>query len=79
MVQALERAAELASANAEAQARDYRLGLVTNLDVLGSLSLLQQSRLQLIQSRLVAVLDAVKLEVAAGGPAEMPVSLEKSP
>lgn len=63
---ALEKAAELAQANAQAQAEDYRLGLVTNLDVLGSLNALQESRLKLSEARLTAALARLRLLVAAG-------------
>ncbi len=68
IVKALENAAALAEANAAAQAADYRLGLVTNLDVLGSLNSLQEIRLQLEKSRIQAAFSVVRLEVAAGVP-----------
>ncbi|MBI4055975.1 MAG: TolC family protein [Elusimicrobia bacterium] len=68
IVKALEKALNLAEANAKAQAEDYRLGLVTNLDVLGSLSTLQDTRLKLDQAKLAAYLARLQLEVAAGGP-----------
>ena len=63
---ALEKAAALAEANAKAQAEDYRLGQVTNLDVLGALNTLQQARLQLSRARLDAYWANVRLNVAAG-------------
>lgn len=66
IVAALERATAAAEANAKAQAEDYRLGLVTNLDVLGSLNALLDSRLSLSQARLQAVLARAQLSVAAG-------------
>ena len=68
---ALKKALDLAEANARAQQADYRLGLVTNLDVLGSLSALQETRVQWDQARLRSVLARARLEVAAGG-AEVP-------
>lgn len=68
-VRALEKAVELAQANAKAQADDYRNGLVTNLDVLGSLDALQEARLKLDREKVRAALARVRLEVAAGGSA----------
>jgi outer membrane protein len=68
VVNALDNAARLAEANARAQAEDYRLGQVTNLDVLGSLNTLQQTRLQQNAARLDAYWSRVRLEVAAGVP-----------
>ncbi|HAZ08412.1 MAG TPA: hypothetical protein DCZ01_07820 [Elusimicrobia bacterium] len=70
VVAALEKAAQLAEANAKAQAEDYRLGQVTNLDVLGSLNTLQQTRLQLDTARLDAYWSRVRLETAAGSPGD---------
>lgn len=67
-VAALQKAVELAQANAKAQADDYRNGLVTNLDVLGSLDVLQEARLKLDREKVRAALARVRLEVAAGGP-----------
>ncbi len=58
----------LAKANAKAQAEDYRHGLVTNIDVLTSLTAVQATELRLDQARLQAFDDGVRLEVAAGGP-----------
>jgi len=72
VVAALEKAAKLAEDNAKAQAEDYRLGQVTNLDVLGSLNSLQQARLQLDTARLDAVWSRVRLETAAGSPGVLP-------
>jgi outer membrane protein len=65
---ALDNAAKLAEDNAKAQAEDYKLGQVTNLDVLGSLNTLQQTRLQQNAARLDAYWSRVRLEVAAGVP-----------
>jgi|CXWL01.1.fsa_nt_gi outer membrane protein len=65
---ALDNAARLAADNAKAQAEDYRLGQVTNLDVLGSLNTLQQTRLQQNAAHLDAYWSRVRLEVAAGVP-----------
>lgn len=65
---ALEKAAAAAEANAQAQSEDYRLGQVTNLDVLGSLNALQQARLTHSRARLDAWWARARLEVAAGVP-----------
>lgn len=65
---ALEVAEKLAADNAKAQAEDYRLGQVTNLDVLGSLNTLQQTRLSQNTARIDAYWSRVRLEVAAGVP-----------
>ena len=68
VVAALDAAATAAQANAKAQAEDYRLGQVSNLDVLGSLNALQQTRLSEEQARQDASWARVRLEVAAGAP-----------
>lgn len=65
---ALTTAAELAERNAKAQAEDYKLGVVTNLDVLAALTTLQDVRLDLENSRLEAAYLRAELEAAAGGP-----------
>jgi len=65
---ALDKAERLAEANAKAQSDDYRLGQVTNLEVLGSLNSLQQTRLQQNAARIDAYWSRVQLEVAAGVP-----------
>lgn len=68
VVSALDKAEGLAEANAKAQAADYRLGQVTNLEVLASLNTLQQTRLQQSAARINAYWSRVRLEVAAGVP-----------
>jgi outer membrane protein len=65
---ALDVAAVLAYENAKAQTQDYKLGQVTNLEVLGSLNALQQMRLQQNAARLDAYWSRVRLEVAVGVP-----------
>ncbi|HEX4047894.1 MAG TPA: TolC family protein [Elusimicrobiota bacterium] len=69
IVGALEKAMTLAEANAKAQAVDYRHGLVTNIDVLTSLTTVQITRLSLDAAEIQAYYARVRLEVAAGGPA----------
>lgn len=68
VVAALDAAERLAADNAKAQSEDYRLGQVTNIDVLGSLNTLQQTRLQRNAARVDAYWSRVQLEVAAGVP-----------
>ena len=64
-IEALATATELARKNYEAQARDYRLGLVTNLEVLQALTALQQNQRALDRVRYTMKLDHVRLETAA--------------
>jgi outer membrane protein len=71
IVKALEKAMTLAEANAKAQAQDYRQGLVTNLDVLNSLTTVENTRLRLDQARMQTYDARVRLEVAAGGPEDV--------
>jgi outer membrane protein len=68
IVAALRNALTLAEANAKAQAADYRHGLVTNIDVLTSLTTVQNTRLRLDAAQMQAYFARVRLEVAAGGP-----------
>lgn len=68
VVAALDAAEKLAEQNAKAQSEDYRLGQVTNLDVLGGLNVLQQTRLSQNAARVDAYWSRVRLEVAAGVP-----------
>ncbi len=65
---ALDNAEKLAEENLKAQSGDYRLGQVTNLEVLGSLNTLQQTRLSQNAARIDAYWSRVRLEVAAGVP-----------
>lgn len=65
---ALEKADELAAENVKAQEHDYKLSLVTNLEVLDSLNTMQTTRLQLDAARNQAAFARAQLEVAAGGP-----------
>ena len=64
-LEALEQATAAARKNHEAQRRDYRLGLVTNLDVLQALTALQENQRALDRARYTAKLDYLKLEAAA--------------
>lgn len=66
-VAALVKADDLADANVKAQTQDYKLSLVTNLDVLDSLNTLESTRLLLNAAQQQAALARVQLDVAAGG------------
>ncbi|MHB1140437.1 MAG: TolC family protein [Sulfuricaulis sp.] len=62
---ALEKATEAARKNYDVQRRDYRLGLVTNLDVLQALNVFQDNQRALHRARYTAKLDWLRLEAAA--------------
>lgn len=62
---ALEKATESARKNYEAQRRDYRLGLVTNLDVLQALTAFQENQRAQDRARYTTKLDYLKLQAAA--------------
>jgi len=64
-LQSLEKATEAAKKNYEAQQRDYRLGLVTNLDVLQALNSYQENQRALDRARFAAKLNFLRLEAAA--------------
>lgn len=62
---ALEKSTEAASKSYEAQRREYRLGLVTNLDVLQALTTMQQNQRALDRARFTTKLDFLKLQAAS--------------
>ena len=62
---ALETSTEAARKNYEAQRHDYRLGLVTNLDVLQSLTAFQENKRALDRARYIAKIDFLNLQAAA--------------
>ncbi len=62
---ALERATDAARRNYEAQRRDYRLGLVTNLDVLQALTTFQENQQALDRARYTAKANYLRLQAAA--------------
>jgi outer membrane protein len=62
---ALERAAELSTRNYDEQSREYRLGLVTNLNVLAALTSSQEILRALDRARRTTRLDLLRLEAAA--------------
>ena len=62
---ALEKAADAAQKNYSAQRRDYRLGLVTNLDVLQAQASFQENQRALQRARYGTKLNYVHLQAAA--------------
>ncbi len=62
----LEDALLLATDNKNYQEEDYKMGLVTNLDVLSALNTVQQTRLALSQAHIQETWTLLKLETAAG-------------
>lgn len=64
-LEALEKATEAARKNYEAQRHDYRLGLVTNLDVLQALTTYQENQRALDRARFTAKIDYLTLQAAA--------------
>lgn len=63
---ALNEALSLVSDNARYQREDYRLGLVTNLDVINALNTELQTRLSLSLARIRSAYTLLRLENAAG-------------
>lgn len=63
-LEALGKATQAARKNYEAQQRDYRLGLVTNLDVLQALTAYQENLRALDRARFTAKLNYLKLQAA---------------
>lgn len=63
---ALEKSTEAASKSYQAQLREYRLSLVSNLDVLQALTALQQNRRALDRARLATKLDSLRLQAVSG-------------
>ncbi len=62
---ALEKATDATRKNYEAQQRDYRLGLVTNLDVLQALTAFQENQRALDRARYAAKLNHLRLQAAS--------------
>jgi outer membrane protein len=62
---ALEKATDTAQKNYETQRRDYRLGLVTNLDVLQAQTAFQENQRALDRARYNAKLNWLRLQAAA--------------
>jgi outer membrane protein len=70
-IQKLRRSAELAKRNYAVQQKEYRLGLVNNLDVLSALNTWQESQVALDTTLLAAKNVALRLELAAGRPLQV--------
>jgi outer membrane protein len=64
-LEALEKATDAARMNHEAQLRDYRLGLVTNLDVLQAQTVYQENLRALDRARYGARLNWLRLQAAS--------------
>ena len=62
---ALKIATDLAQRNYEAQIKNFRLGLVTNLDVLSALTSFQENQRALDRQRFTLALDVEKIQIAA--------------
>ncbi|HKQ30902.1 MAG TPA: TolC family protein [Burkholderiales bacterium] len=62
---ALEKATDAGRRNYDTQVRDYRLGLVTNLDVLQALTAFQENQRALDRARYTAKLNYLRLQTAA--------------
>lgn len=67
----LRRSAELAERNYAIQQKEYRLGLVNNLDVLSALNIWQESQVALDTTLLAAKNVALRLALAAGRPLQV--------
>jgi outer membrane protein len=67
----LRRSAELAERNYAIQQKEYRLGLVNNLDVLSALNIWQESQVALDTTLLAAKNVALRLELATGRPLQV--------
>ncbi len=77
-IDALKTATEAAQKNYAAQVSDYRLGLVTNLDVLQALTAFQENQRALDRARFTAKTDWLKLLVASGR-RRLPAAAEHTP
>jgi outer membrane protein len=76
-VAAFEKSTEAARKSYEAQSREYRLGLVTNLDVLQALTTYQQNQRALDRARFTAKLDFLRLLASSSRRPEL--SAERKP
>ncbi len=65
-VQAYDKAVQLALKNYDAQKKEYRLGIINNLELLQLLTNMQEVRRQWLVSRANARLDDIQLRVAMG-------------
>ena len=72
-VKELENSVQLSQRNYQSELRDYRNGLVTNLDVLTAINSYQDSQRLLDRQKWTLNLDRVKLEAATGQRSEIAV------
>ena len=70
---ALDKATDAAKKSYEAQRREYRLGLVTNLDVLLALTAYQENQRALDRARFTTTLDYLKLQAASARRPELQI------
>jgi outer membrane protein len=73
-LQTLQEAAEISEKNYKVQTHDYRLGLVTNLEVLQALTVSEESKRALDRAYFTAQTDMIKLQTAV---ASSPYESEK--
>ncbi|MCB1169521.1 MAG: TolC family protein, partial [Leptospiraceae bacterium] len=59
------------------QMRDYRLGIVSNLEVLSALRNFHMARRELVRLEMLARINEIRLHVAAGMQAEIPAAPER--
>ncbi len=77
-VESLDKTVKLAAQNVEAEKSDYKKGLVTNLDVLTSITTLFNDRLVENQNREQAIYSQAQLDVAVGGPKDKKEELKSA-
>ena len=65
-VQAYDKAVQLAMKNYDTQKKEYRQGVISNLELLQLLTNMQEVRRQWLVSRANAKLDDIQLRVAMG-------------
>jgi len=76
----LKEATRISEMNYKVQAEDYKLGIVTNLDVLQALRQMYNQRQELHDSEMEARINLIRLHVAAGEtPATPAATSEKTP
>jgi outer membrane protein TolC len=63
---AYDNAVRLADRNYHVQEKEYRLGLITNLELLQLLTELQQTKTQALQAKYATKLNEIRLGVAMG-------------
>lgn len=74
----LRESVQISRATYYVQLRDYRLGIVSNLEVLSALRNFHTSRRELVRLEMLARLNEIRLHVAAGMQSEIPEAPEQS-